>query len=111
MNLTLKYWLVAIAFIAGIGLFAVLMTYNLKTRESIPVEIDNANQITLLKQGRNPDISFVSLQPIPFASDIYNLSVDTHFSWGEGAGEMGTHLTKWLNKIGVKSFPDYSINN
>jgi hypothetical protein len=106
----LKVTLIALTVIGVIALLAVLLTYNAKEDESIPVRIDSPNQITLLKQGRTPDITFVSLQPTPFANDIYNLTVATHYSWGDGNINLGKHITNWLDKIGITSYPDYSIN-
>ena len=104
---TIKAW-IGLSFIALITLFAVAMTFNVKSEASIVISLNSKSQLYALMEGREPDTTFVSIQNTPFAPNIKILRVKTHFVWG-GESNMHDQLSLWLDDLGITSYPHFSI--
>ena len=89
--------------------FGYFMTYHVGSEREILISITSPNEIGLIENGREPDITFLKLADTPYGEDIKLLKVSTHFVW-DGQSNIYNHIAEWLSSIEVESYPDLAGN-
>lgn len=102
----MRYFLVGIALLVSVFVFASLMALNVKTSYTTLVRIETQEQYEYVISGLDPNIDFVSFRDTPYNDKVKILKVKYHTTTEYLFNESGQVVADWLGNAGMRSYPE-----